>query len=53
MAQFNVELGHHNKSEMRPNKPFQDFYNDDTRSVVEAIYAGDLDMLKYSFDEED
>lgn len=44
----NLSFGHERKS--RARKPFQEYYNNSTRMLVEEFYKKDLEMFSYTFD---
>jgi hypothetical protein len=41
---------HHNKSE---RTHYADYYDDESRALVQQIYARDIELFGYRFDEED
>lgn len=45
-----TELSHTNKSMTKIPKPWQDFYDDETKDFVADLYQRDIDLFGYEFD---
>jgi hypothetical protein len=47
----NVALPHHNSVKAkRSSKPYQAYYDDETREIVASVYKRDIELLGYDFD---
>jgi hypothetical protein len=45
-----TELSHTNKSKTKIPKPWQDYYDDETKEFVGDFYQRDIDLFGYEFD---
>jgi len=47
-----TEVPHVNKAEINSFKRYQDFYDDESRQIVEELYRRDIDLFEYKFDQD-
>jgi len=46
---INEKLPHTNENRRKLSKPYQEYYNDETRAIVEEKFKRDIEMFGYSF----